>query len=532
MNLTEKILLIIMLVSVVSFSAATYIRHNSVLPQLLALEARADRKDIQRLNAAIHNQKLALERLTVDYGIWQDAYEFLQNRDPGFIDRNFNSVTYSGNDIDLVMFADRSGSPFKLMYYDREAAVFRDAPSGLGAILADQLPAGAAGPETLPVRSGLMASPLGPLLFASIRVLSNASQSDSPGYLLIARRFDASLVAQLSEAIQLPLSMESIQETTGIQQPMQLHSLRRNNRNQISWGLPDVNNSPLIRISLQLPERAFDDAVFSRPLIGSAAIVVLSWGVLILLLGRSLVQPILDITRFLTRVRETEDYQLRLKLERKDELGLLAKECNRLLDFVASQQQQLRLQSRELEKLSFEDSLTGLDNRRALDQQLETSFALSRREQQPLALLMCDVDNFKSYNDLYGHQQGDLALQAVAAALQQALTRRSDIAARFGGEEFAVLLFNVDQAGAEAIAARILENIRALKIEHQHSPVADHLTASIGLAMLTPGMETPEALLTAADQALYRAKACGKNRYTVAMGNPKVDSASAIKNAR
>lgn len=170
----------------------------------------------------------------------------------------------------------------------------------------------------------------------------------------------------------------------------------------------------------------------------------------------------------------------------------------------------LRAAHDKLEKLSLTDGLTGIANRRCFDQTLQLEWQRAARNHQGLALLIIDIDFFKSLNDTFGHPYGDACLVRIAAALHSALPRASDLAARFGGEEFAAILPATDHAGALAVAHKMQEAIAAAAIVHAPSR-GGLVTASIGLA-LNDGGQTPEQLLAAADQALYRAKQNGRNR--------------------
>ncbi|MEF2266406.1 GGDEF domain-containing protein [Janthinobacterium sp. LS2A] len=170
----------------------------------------------------------------------------------------------------------------------------------------------------------------------------------------------------------------------------------------------------------------------------------------------------------------------------------------------------LRAAHDKLEKLSLTDGLTGIANRRCFDQTLQLEWQRAARNHQGLALLIIDIDFFKSLNDTFGHPYGDACLVRIAAALHSALPRASDLAARFGGEEFAAILPATDGDGALAVAHKMQEAIAAAAIVHAPSR-GGLVTASIGLA-LSDGGQTPEQLLAAADQALYRAKQNGRNR--------------------
>lgn len=173
----------------------------------------------------------------------------------------------------------------------------------------------------------------------------------------------------------------------------------------------------------------------------------------------------------------------------------------------------LKLQSDVLREMAMLDGLTGITNRRGFDERFMAARAYAMREQRPLSLLMIDVDYFKKYNDLYGHLQGDQCLRDVAQAMSTSVHRPHDQACRFGGEEFAVLLPDTDEAGAMRVAQKIHSAIKQLGIEHRASDASDTLTLSIGAAVRLPNSTASiEQHLKWADEQLYRAKSEGRNR--------------------
>ncbi len=173
----------------------------------------------------------------------------------------------------------------------------------------------------------------------------------------------------------------------------------------------------------------------------------------------------------------------------------------------------LKANNERLATAARTDALTGAANRRAFDEFLTQSWQRCQTEGKALALLMVDVDHFKAFNDRYGHQAGDLCLQTVAQAIDHGLRRPVDLLARWGGEEFAVLLTDADAASATPVAERIRQAVEACALPHAGSSCALVVTVSIGLATLRPGEgEQPSALLRLADQRLYRAKTEGRNR--------------------
>jgi two-component system chemotaxis family response regulator WspR len=176
--------------------------------------------------------------------------------------------------------------------------------------------------------------------------------------------------------------------------------------------------------------------------------------------------------------------------------------------------QQLLMQANlKLERMTRVDGLTGLANRRYFNEYLGEEWRRLLRSGEPLTVIMIDVDNFKSHNDIHGHLAGDDVLIAIGEAIQDICARSSDFAARFGGEEFVVILCGTTQAGARIVAERLRQSVERLKIIHANIQKMGGVTVSIGVATVVPTEHlSPEQVIEAADQALFRAKAEGKNR--------------------
>jgi len=178
---------------------------------------------------------------------------------------------------------------------------------------------------------------------------------------------------------------------------------------------------------------------------------------------------------------------------------------------------QLRDAHQAMRDMALTDSLTGLGNRRLLDMALSDEFARAKRQGSPLALIMLDIDHFKRYNDRYGHPTGDDCLRRVARTIAATIKRPGDIAVRYGGEEFTVLLPMTDLGGAGTIAQDILQAIHDLGIEHLDHP-AGSVTASAGVFCVNPArtQASAESMVRSADACLYQAKQQGRNRWIAA----------------
>lgn len=170
----------------------------------------------------------------------------------------------------------------------------------------------------------------------------------------------------------------------------------------------------------------------------------------------------------------------------------------------------------QLSQLALLDSLTQVYNRRSFDRQLKREWGNLKRIPAPLSLIMCDVDCFKIYNDVYGHQEGDICLQQVAQAISSALKRLGDILARYGGEEFAVILPHTPESGAVKVAECIRQAVKELKIPHHNSLAGSVVTLSLGVASTIPNaLDYPQLLIEAADLALYQAKERGRDCFAI-----------------
>lgn len=184
-----------------------------------------------------------------------------------------------------------------------------------------------------------------------------------------------------------------------------------------------------------------------------------------------------------------------------------------LATLVAEKTEALRAANLELQHLANFDGLTAIGNRRLFEEFLATEWRRAIRFKTPIALILLDIDHFKLYNDTHGHHAGDECLRLVANALKTTIHRPTDLLARFGGEEFAIVLGGTDLAGALTIAEHAVNAVNALQIPHGGSPSIAHVTMSAGVTAMQVGVGVAEIeLIKAADTALYRAKAEGRNR--------------------
>jgi len=218
---------------------------------------------------------------------------------------------------------------------------------------------------------------------------------------------------------------------------------------------------------------------------------------------------------YLVKMPHKIEFLARIRYHTKAYIG--HKERRIAICLLEEGQKKLALAYKELERLASIDGLTNIANRRHFDETFSMEWSRAMRETESLSLIMIDIDYFKQYNDSYGHLAGDECLKLVAATLQQSLQRPTDLAARFGGEEFVIILPGTHARGATKIAERIRKEIIHLQLPHENSETNDCVSISLGVATVAPMLRhDPSELLFLADSALYEAKDTGRNRVVCA----------------
>ena len=221
-------------------------------------------------------------------------------------------------------------------------------------------------------------------------------------------------------------------------------------------------------------------------------------------------------------VTHTDILNLLNPAEMHNVMAQMQKTIDRQTEQLKMLNRTLKLANDELNRKASLDSLTQLSNRRCFDEYLSDVWEWLSRERGELTLIICDVDFFKAYNDLYGHVEGDACLSTIAQSLKQVVRSSTDLVARYGGEEFVIILPKCDVQGAERAAQTILERIRKLNIPHAGSSVSGSISISIGAATVTfPSASEPRSLLKLADQKLYQSKLLGRDRASFGVMNSR-----------
>lgn len=492
-----------------------------LVPVYSALERAFVARELERVVKVFHHEQMGLAALAADWSAWDDTYEYALDRNTTYEEGNLNLSSLANLSVNLMFLYDKTGAvlwggvvePGENTWSSLEEFP----PQGPSQIsgLADysDIPAGKQ------MRAGLVFTEKGLLMLASLPILNSHGRGDPHGMFVMGRllkgenleklRTVAGLDFDVLPTEQLPAKHKALALTQPHAQENAMYIEDQDLNTLVAWrALQDLYGQPRFLIKVTIARDIFQTGYQGLRngvwlMIGSMLILMVG---LMVLVQREVVRPVVRISQHLLRLRLKGVYDQPINYTASDELGRLARLLNALLLKVSEQ-------SNQLKDLSYEDSLTAVANRRCFNEQFQQQWMHCTAEKLSLAVILCDIDDFKRYNDLYGHLQGDQCLHEVAQALKRAANKQKDLVARFGGEEFVILLPQTTLLDAITVAERICTTVEALHIEHGQSHVSRWVTVSLGVAALTPSNElAPEMLLHAADTALYRAKTAGRNR--------------------
>jgi diguanylate cyclase (GGDEF)-like protein len=526
MSLRQKVLSIL-LAAVVLYGAAEYaLHHRLVFPEFLRLEEQQAIQDLQRVRRAFEKEIRHLDEVCRDWAAWDDMYGFVESRDPRFIASNLVLPTFLDNRINIIYLFDRQGG----LVWGEAHETTGGRPLALVLFEQPVLPEILACPEVVPSGespvdvgiSGILPTEQGPMLLSVRPVLTSENRGPMRGTLVMGRLLDASLAADLAEQTRLDffvgqpeLSVEGKAFRLDPDGDFPQFDKSADDRLFTYQPYPDLSGKPAFLIRVESPRTLIGTlrlmmrhVVFSLVVAGLVLLVLLST-----LLQRIVLGPVSRLTEHARAIRTVGDLSARIHLRRSDEIGQLSCEFDGMMAEIEQKTSEIARANCELQRLSHEDMLTRLANRRKFEECLSQEWQRMFRERRPLSLILCDLDFFKLFNDTYGHQEGDRCLKLVAGALLENSRRPTDLVARFGGEEFAIVLADTEMAGALAVAEAVRGAVRLLKIPHQSSTIDPYVTLSAGVATLVPEAElAPDILVSLADQALYCAKQQGRNR--------------------
>lgn len=521
-NTQHRVLTMLGLVLLLYVALTTAALRWVVFPAFERVELQDAVRHLTRIEHALDARREHLASFCRDWAFWDDSYEFAGAPEPDYVEANLTEEATTNTPTDLIAVFNADGDLVHIGIYRalgsldtaarelvaRDGSLYRHAVAPL---LTDT-PDIEAGAQALINFRGQ------PMLAAGYPILLSDRSGPAAGVFLMAKLVDADEVAILQAQTLVPFSLGPDPAATrppAKQDRFELPSghdgwvaLRSTERLTLMLGLPTADGAAFAITTDYLRQMTREGMValayallFST--LGFAALVgLLYFG----LLAPSFLRPLSAMSKALAKIERERDLSGSLPVKGAPELQALARTLNGLMRQVEADREEISL-------LSLTDELTRLPNRRRFEQVLAHEWTSASRLKQSIAVLLCDVDHFKDYNDHYGHPAGDDCLRRIAGCIQRALMRRTDVAARYGGEEFIVILPDTDTHGALTSAQRIVNAVRELRLPHKASPVEEVVTVSIGFYAATPTAERlPSEWVSLADSALYRAKAGGRNR--------------------
>jgi diguanylate cyclase (GGDEF)-like protein len=528
MSIRAKVFTIIFVLFASLGVADFFVQRFVVYPSFLELENHEAGQNLQRIFHAFDRETYHLERICRDWATWDDTHDFMTTGSEVYKKSNLYDEALDSIAVNVMIFCAKDGKIAWSNARDTETMAKMDLELlRSGNIPADHalmnLPPGEKGAR------GVINTEHGPLLFATRQILRSDGSGPANGFLTVGRFVNPAMVETLAEQTRIafdivyPYATEQMFcDKSGVK-PTSIDNLNYFSVDEgkfvkVCSAYPGPTGTPIFGIQYLFPREITQKGMAS---IRYAMVLVISSGLIVLVMLNVLLQavilrPLQKLTSHAARLRHEEDYAARLDLRRDDEIGMLADSFDNMVQTIHERTEDLKRANEQLTLLSMRDGLTGIPNRRMFDDSLKQEWRRAMRDKTHLSVILGDVDFFKDYNDAHGHLQGDQCLIAVAAVLQQQMQRPADLVARFGGEEFAVILADTDAKGAEHVAEALRQAVMDLRLEHGHSDVASCVTMSFGVASMVPppqdGDEGMAELLRRADRAMYRSKHLGRNR--------------------
>ena len=504
LSVAGRVLLFTIIVWVGLLAGLHVVLSRVFAPTFERIEAGLMVKDLERIEAAVHREEQQLGATAEDYASWDDMREYIEAGDEGEAPRALKREILKTLDLDALFVFDELGRvrySIRDQRLDDREDIREYTPKGF----ANQFPVIASvrtsGDGQSAVRSGLVRFKTGQLVLAAAApVASPKDDQHALGTVVLLRELDRGAVSRLADQVLLPMTIAADDPSGPAVSAAEAKVEIAKNEVKASAWLRDPFGQPIARFTVNRPATILQQGAHTLNVGGLGSLFMLSLvlAMLLLLLQLSVVRPLRYLTSSIESVRRTADLGVRVGINRKDEIGLLAYNFDRLLEL-------LQQRTKVLEELATTDGLTKLLNRRTCMDELAKQLEEARKSPKSLAVLLLDVDHFKRINDTAGHSVGDRVLREVAKLLKGSL-RTTDTGGRYGGEEFLVILPNTTKAEAKTIAERIRTNIASTKIQGLDWPV----TVSIGVASWVG--HTAHGLLATADMNLYRAKEGGRNQ--------------------
>ncbi len=531
-TLSQKVTAIIVLQIAVLLAMQVAVQWQVILPTFKRIEVEQASNAMNRIKDRFWLELDYLNRFVYEYSDWEDSYDFIDSKDQDYIDENLYEglVSHLGGNVMIYITQD-----FELVWGIEEIEVTdgfytNDSEDFLNAIVGQLKPSIEEIDQTEDINNqfakGFSLLNELPVMFA-VRPIVSSEFADSNGYIILVKYIDQQLISLYEEQLSSRFVLEPVDSSVlNASKELPILQLAMVNSTSLSVsGSIYTNDVPIFKITTEVFRDITLNGLNSIYLASTILLIIglVSVAFIWKYVSFQIFKPLEDLSSQMQGISWSKDASQQYLVDREDEIGLLAKSFNLMITNINSHQHELKQAQTMLketnDKLSDlvrRDSLTGIANRLAFEEVIETNWSKFARLKLPISIMMLDIDYFKDYNDLYGHLQGDECLKQVAQVLSSCLNRSNDFLARYGGEEFIVTLLGLSDLEAKNVANTILDNLRQVNIIHEKSKIASHVTLSIGVASMIPKSHIdPKVLIEKADQALYKAKAAGRNQIVI-----------------
>ena len=557
MKLRLKVLIILAgMWTIISLALFVYSKHT-LSNEYSKLEKKEVVSDLERTTKTLRSLFSSLKTLNFDWSQWNDAYQFVKDKNPGFIRSNMAFTTFENSKLNLIMFFNPRGQLVYGLNYDLNAKKFIPIPESLLKQLLHE--------KSFTQQRSSSSSKVGFLktadsyaVLSALPILTSEGTGPIRGTLVMGFFLTESHLAQLSDIVQMQVKLHPLPLTA---EDMNLRSvydyLHSGEPSYISLHSPqailgytfirDIDNNPIGIISIKVPRTLYLEGLKT---VEQYLAIVIGMGILFLaavwyLLKVFILDRMIHLSQQVIEINSKNAFSQRLPITSKDELDEMAGAVNSLIEIIALTEEQLKnrisLRTEELERLSqlnknlfsemsnqkqievklregekhfkhmaYYDVLTGLPNRLHFNEMAQKMMAKASVEDTHIAILFLDVDKFKSINDTHGHNIGDMYLRHIAEKLKASI-RDTDLAARLAGDEFLVCLTDIhDKADITPIVLNMLNQLsQPLKCEN----VEIASSCSIGISIYPDDGNSIKDLEKNADLAMYYAKKNHENMY-------------------
>jgi diguanylate cyclase (GGDEF)-like protein len=514
MSLRRKTILIILTTIVLFLLVLSFITRFIVMKEFENLQNQTVEEKIKAVSEIINKRFEDLAIAVKDWSAWDDTYYFVNDLNQNYIDANLEETTLANLEINFMLFINNEGTIVHEIFYDSELKKKVDTPPELKEYFKT-------GSDLLYYSGnekgnyGIIMLPENPMIVCSQQILKNDSGGTPNGSLVWGYYLNKNVLEEISKTLSIDANFLRVDGELDLKAKEILGRISDGSNSVIEIAdnkevdgyflINDYFNKPSLIFEVKMIPNIYNQGIssFYYILISILLFGIILGLILILSLDRAVLFRLQNLSDDTRRIGKAIDNSQKVMVGGNDEISKLAIEINTMLDLK-------RRQESILEHYASHDILTGVPNRRMLESELKRAIAKASRGIKSF-LIFLDIDNFKVINDNHGHALGDKVLIALSQLVKENF-RKEDIVARFGGDEFLILIEHENLEKAKIASERLRNKINQFYINLKNQKIG--FTVSMGLAQIDKD-DSPDIILTKADKAMYSAKEMGKNQLAI-----------------